>query len=129
MDLDELEAKKKKEVRNIKKLIPKGTDKARVAVLMPMIENTAWMKAKLDDMREKIKCSDATISYDNGGGQEGIKENPEFKAYESLWKSYLSGMDRLLKVISEEKGKGIVKEAAESQTVLELVRNKHRKKA
>ena len=129
MDLDELEAKKKKEVRNIKKLIPKGTDKARVAVLMPMIENTAWMKAKLDEMREKLQGAEATVSYDNGGGQEGIKENPEFKAYESLWKSYLSGIDRILKAMSDEQPKGTRTETAEKQTVLELVRNKHRKQA
>lgn len=37
------------------------------------------------------------MEYDNGGGQTGVRENPAFRAYEALWKTYLSGLDALLK--------------------------------
>lgn len=129
MDMEEFEAKKKKEIRNIKKLIPKGTNKTLLTALMPVIENTAWMKVKLDNTREEIESSGVVIEYDNGGGQKGIKENPAFKGYESLWKSYLSGMGRILSAVSDEKARETKKEVTGNQNVLELVRNKHRKKA
>ena len=94
-----------------------------------MIENTAWMKAKLDDAREQIKNTSVVIPYDNGGGQKGIRENPLFKGYESLWKSYMTGMCRLLDYVPKQ----VIDEEAEKidtpRTVLELVRNKHRKEA
>lgn len=129
MNLDELERRTKKEIRNIKKILPEDINKTKLQALMPIIENTAWMKVKLDDLREKIKNSGAVIPYDNGGGQKGVKENPAFRGYESLWKSYLSGMDRILGAMPEESAKEVKQEITENQTVLELVRNKHRKNA
>ncbi len=39
------------------------------------------------------------MEYDNGGGQTGVRENPAFRAYEALWKTYLSGLDALLKLL------------------------------
>jgi hypothetical protein len=97
-------------------------------LLEPIVINTAWMKVKLDDAREAIKNSNIVISYDNGGGQKGIRENPLFKGYESLWRSYMAGMAKLLESLPQEQ----IEQAAEIEkpvTMLELVRNKHREKA
>lgn len=106
-----------------------GVSENRIKLLSTVIENTAWMKAKLDDAREQIKNTSVVIPYDNGGGQKGIRENPLFKGYESLWKSYMTGMCRLLDCVPKQ----VVEEEAEKidtpRTVLELVRNKHRKEA
>lgn len=106
-----------------------GVSENRIKLLSTVIENTAWMKAKLDDAREQIKNTSVVIPYDNGGGQKGIRENPLFKGYESLWKSYMNGMCRLLDCVPKQ----VVEEEAEKidtpRTVLELVRNKHRKEA
>lgn len=100
----------------------------RIRALSPIIENTAWMKVKLDDTREKIKTSSVVVPYDNGGGQKGIRENPLFKGYESLWKSYMTGMDRILATLPAEVQEK--EETAEKpSTILELVRDKHKKKA
>ncbi len=44
----------------------------RIGALEPVIENTAWMKAKLDDTREQIKNTSVAIPYDNGGGRKEI---------------------------------------------------------
>lgn len=106
-----------------------GVSESRLALLAPVIENTAWMKAKLDEAREAVKTSNVVIKYDNGGGQSGLRENPLFKGYEALWKAYMNGFSKLLEYVPRD----IVEREAENvekpKTVLELVRAKHRKEA
>ena len=101
---------------------------ARMKALEPVIDNVAWMRGKLDETRAAIKNSGVAIQYDNGGGQKGIRENPLFKGYSSLWKSYMSGMDKILAALPPE----IAKEETPQDkpaTVLEMVRAKHKKDA
>ena len=101
----------------------------KIEMLDPIIENTAWMKAKLDDAREAVKNSNVVIKYNNGGGQEGLRENPIFKGYEALWKSYMAGMGRILDALPQERAKAEEEAIEKPKTVLELVRNKHGKEA
>ena len=101
----------------------------KIKALESIIVNTAWMKVKLDDARDGAKTSNVVIPYDNGGGQKGLRENPIFKGYESLWKSYMSGMCKILECFPEEQARASVDTAENPKTVLELVRNKHRKQA
>lgn len=89
--------------------------------LFPVIENVEWMQAKLDDTRNKIAGTSVAIPYDNGGGQTGIRENPLFKGYESLWKSYISGVQLILSVLPKD---AQVPQADAPKTVLQLVRAK-----
>lgn len=105
-----------------------GTSEKRMQALHPIIVNTSWMKAKLDDAREAIKNSNIVIAYDNGGGQKGIRENPLFKGYEGLWRSYMAGMTKIIESMPQEQVEDVA-EAERPATVLELVRNKHRKNA
>ena len=79
-----------------------GISKRRMDMLKPVIENVSWMRAKLDDSRDLIKNSNIVMPYDNGGGQRGIRENPAFKGYESLWKAYMQGMNRILDTLPPE---------------------------
>lgn len=97
----------------------------RIEAMGPLIENVAFMKVKLDAAREAIKNSNVAIPYDNGGGQTGIRENPLFKGYESLWKAYMSGMDRILACLPAEAAKDAVAEEDQPKTVLELIRARH----
>lgn len=103
----------------------------RMKALEPIIENVAWMKIKLDDAREKIASSSVVIPYDNGGGQSGIRENPLYKGYEALWKSYITGLDRILGALPKEAIESVADEITsnEPKSVLELVRGKHKKEA
>ena len=100
----------------------------RVNLLDAVIDNTAWMKAKLDEAREAIKNTSVAIPYKNGT-QTGIHENPLFKGYHSLWKSYMAGMNVILSYLPQS----VVKDEAEKidtpKTVLQLVRAKHGKTA
>lgn len=129
MNENEIKARAEEEQnRIINLLLEVGISDKRMKLLEPIILNTAWMKAKLDDARAAIKNSNIVISYDNGGGQKGIRENPLFKGYESLWRSYMAGMAKILDSLPQEQ----IEQAADAErpaTMLELVRNKHRKNA
>ena len=117
------------EVKRLKELLTENNvSKARIKALDTVIQNTAFMKVKLDDAMDKIGNSSVAIPYDNGGGQTGIRENPLFKGYESLWKSYMSGMDRIIGCLPPEIA--VEAETAEKpKTILEIVQNRHRKEA
>ena len=101
----------------------------KVKILEPIVENIAWMKVKLDDARAVIAASNIVISYDNGGGQNGIRENPAFKGYEALWKSYMAGLEKILEELPEEERASAADVADAPKTVLELVRERHKKEA
>ena len=101
----------------------------RIALMQPIIENVAWMKIRLDDAREKAKTSSVVIPYDNGGGQKGIRENPLYKGYCALWKSYVAGMDKSLAMLPKDAGSEAAADVETPQTVLQLVRAKHGKSA
>lgn len=127
---DDIKAKAKKEERRIKDLLSgSGVSANKMKLLEPIILNTAWMKAKLDDARDAIKNSNIVISYDNGGGQKGLRENPLFKGYESLWRSYMAGMSRIIDSLPEEAAHDLEEEAEQPKTMLELIRNKHKREA
>lgn len=101
----------------------------KVKILEPIVENIAWMKVKLDDARAVIAASNIVIPYDNGGGQNGIRENPAFKGYEALWKSYMAGLEKILEELPEEERASAADVADAPKTVLELVRERHKKEA
>lgn len=110
-------------------LLEFGITDRKTRMLQPVIENTAWMKVKLDEAREVVRDSSVVISYDNGGGQTGIRENPIFKGYEALWKSYMSGMNIILNALPQEVIEKEAEKVVEARTMLEIVRDKHKKQA
>ena len=130
--MDDLELKERAEEeqnRIINLLSEIGISERRRKMMEPIILNTAWMKAKLDDTRESIKRSQVVIPYDNGGGQKGLRENPLFRGYESLWKSYMQGMSKILDCLPQEACEIKAVELEKPKTMLELVRNRHAKEA
>ncbi len=117
----------RKELRKISREIKKAKiSEHKMKVIEPVVLNSAFMKVKLDEARELIKHETITVEYDNGGGQKGIRENPVFKAYEALWKSYMLGMDKILSIIPEEQKQELADQAEQikPQTVLDMVREK-----
>jgi hypothetical protein len=73
-----------------------GVDAEKIDALTPLFDNICWMQIKLDDARAEIGEDGLLTEYDNGGGQSGVRQNPAFKAYEALWKSYCTGLGILL---------------------------------
>lgn len=130
MDEEELKARAEEEQNRILDLLTDaGISDKRKRLLEPVILNTAWMKAKLNDSREAIKNSGVVIAYDNGGGQKGIRENPLFKGYEALWKSYMLGMNKILDSLPPEAVQTEITEESKPQNVLSIIRAKHREEA
>lgn len=131
MDMSELKKTANAERKRLTKLLEDAmVSEARRRALGPVIDNTAWMYAKLEDTRTTIKSSQVAIPYDNGGGQSGIRENPLFKGYTSLWKAYMLGMGRILDALPAEVR--VVEQDQEEykpQTVLSLIRAKHGQEA
>lgn len=125
--MDELEIKARAEEeqnRIIELLNEVGISAKKMKLLEPIVLNAAWMKVKLDDAREAIKNSNIVISYDNGGGQKGIRENPLFKGYESLWRSYMAGMAKLLESLPQADVEAVADTSAKPQTVLSMIQSK-----
>lgn len=130
MNETEIKARAEEEQNRILDLLmDAGISDKRKRLLEPVILNTAWMKAKLDDAREAIKNSNIVISYDNGGGQKGIRENPLFKGYEALWKSYMLGMNKILDSLPPEAVQTEITEESKPKNVLSIIRAKHREEA
>lgn len=93
----------RKEKNKINKLLKDTKIPAhKKKVLEPVIENVATMKVKLDELKEQIIHEEFMVEYDNGGGQKGIRENPIFKRYESFFKTFMIGMDRIISELPDE---------------------------
>ena len=104
-------------------LFSAGVPQKERDALESVIVNTAWIKEKLEDARLHIADEEITVSYNNGGGQRGVRENPAFKAYESLWRAYLGGVDKILAAIkdADDAGEKICAEDNSPAAVLSLV--------
>ena len=53
-----------------------------------LVKQLQIMSKKLKSEATKMPDQNLIVEYDNGGGQIGTKENPEWTAYEKLLKSY-----------------------------------------
>lgn len=125
IDIEKVAKEEKRRLESL--LFSCGIDDNRIEMLESVIENTAWMKAKLDDTREQIKGTSVAIPYDNGGGQTGIRENPLFKGYSGLWKSYMSGMNTIMGLLPRDLAELEAYKIERPKTMLDVVRDKHRK--
>ena len=124
--LKKMKTAAKKEAKRLKELLlNEKVSQQQIMLIEPIIENTAWMKIKLDETRESIKTTSVAMPYNNGGGQKGVRENPLFKGYEALWKAYMQGMEKILDQLPEEAAKTKAQEIEKPKTMLELVRERH----
>lgn len=89
------------------------------AIMCPVVDNLAWMRIKLEDTMEEIKDASVVVPYDNGGGQSGLRENPIFKGYNTLWRSYMSGLEKYASIFPKDIQDSIVNDG---QTVLDRVK-------
>lgn len=65
------------------------------------------LEDKLKESREKFWDEDIVIEYDNGGGQEGTRENPAYKAYGSLLSHYQKAIRQLEEMRDDEDKKSM----------------------
>lgn len=117
-------ARIKREYKKVSRLIERCPEDLRDG-LSGIAQHLAFIKVKLDEGKDECADEKLTAIYDNGGGQIGTRENPALKAYANLLKTYISGMKELISAVPQESAAEDHKE----QTMLELIRNKHRKQA
>ena len=107
--------KKKKETRikeelarlsKIYNVLPPNT----LAIVMPLLENAAFMKVTLDDLQEVINANGCSDDYQNGANQFGKKASADLQAYNSLIKNYNTVSDRLEKLLPPEQRKSRLRE-------------------
>ena len=67
-----------------------------------LAENVMFMRRKLEESRRGMDKQQVVVPYDNGGGQEGIRENPAFTGYHKLLKSYISALEELRSIVAAE---------------------------
>lgn len=72
------------------------------------------MSKKIEATITELQDAPLVIPYDNGGGQTGIRENPEFVAFEKLMASYTKSLRQLTEIVEKgspsQKTIGVLKE-------------------
>lgn len=123
MFFNDVAKEQRKIVKELKKV---NISEQKLKVLEPLIENVAWMRVKLDEIRCELALETITTTYDNGGGQKGIRRNPKFDGYETLWKSYMLGMNKILDIVPNGTGmEDMLKiELSNPKTMLDKLRQK-----
>ena len=75
-----------------------------------------FQRKTLEKRRKQLVDEPFVVEYDNGGGQVGTKENPEWTAYEKLLKSYQA----TLRAIAAQTGKPSEKVTGTGSPLLDL---------
>lgn len=63
-------------------------DDNKKAVILPLIQNAAFIKITLEDLRELIQRDGVVDYYQNGANQSGLKQSAALQSYNSLIKNY-----------------------------------------
>lgn len=119
---NELKRQALRERNRLMKLL-KQSSSERAQALKPMCENVGWMKARLDAAREEIADAPLTVEYQNGEKQSGVTENPALRAYESLLRSYIAGLAKIIDALPPAAADVAINKAA-PQTKLALIKSR-----
>ena len=117
------------ELKRLQRLTKDVIPDDKPTAIMPLMSNIAFLKVKLDQARVDLMGESIFTEYDNGGGQTGVRENPAFRAYEALWKTYLSGLDALLKLLPEGAAEDPALSAVKPASALALVQGRRKRDA
>ena len=59
----------------------KDIDSNKYNFVMTLIDRLAWLNVSVKEIEKSIDEKGTTIPYDNGGGQKGIRDNPDVKTH------------------------------------------------
>lgn len=82
----------------------------KYALVLPLLENAAFMKVELEDLRTAISANGSTETYQNGANQKGQKASAELQAYTAMIKQYCAISERLEKMLPAEVAKSKLQE-------------------
>ena len=97
------EKKIKQEINRVKKLY-KDFPKDKVKALDGLIQEAAFMKISLEEMREDLLVNGLTEIFEQGS-QKFDRERPQVKIYTTFMQRYSGVMKQLIDLLPEEKKK------------------------
>lgn len=99
----EKEKKIKQEINRVKKIY-KDFPKEKLKVLEGLIQEAAFMKISLEEMREDLLTNGLTEVFEQGS-QKFERERPHVKIYTTFMQRYSGVMKQLIDLLPEEQKK------------------------
>ena len=81
------EARTRATMRKMRKILGE-IDENRAEFVESLIENAAFMRETLRDLRKEIDENGVTEEYKNGANQYGMKKSPAVETYNQMIKNY-----------------------------------------
>lgn len=98
------ETRIKRELNRLKRIYAELPEN-KMAIVMPLLENMAFMKITLEDLQKNINEKGCSDEYKNGENQYGRKAAADLQAYNSLIKNFNAISDRLEKLLPPQRKK------------------------
>ena len=98
------EEKIKREVNRLKRTF-KDLDKNKLATVLPLIQDAAFMSVTLEELREAINRDGCVSEYKNGENQYGMKKSPEVEIHIAMTKNHATVLKHLATLVPPEKRK------------------------
>lgn len=96
--------RKAKEFKRMKEIYSEISPKQQV-ICYSMLEEAAFLKVTLEDLRAEISENGTTDEYKNGANQFGVKVSASLQSYNQTLKNYFVLLEKIVKMfpISAEK--------------------------
>lgn len=72
---------------------------------MHQIENLAWLNVSVEELKAKVDKYGTIVKYNNGGGQSGVRDNPDVKTVIAYQKNIATITKQLLDLVPKSKNK------------------------
>ena len=98
----EKETEKDKEIREEKKRlleIFKDIDENKLEFVMHQIDNLAWLNVSANGLKAKVDRIGTIVKYNNGGGQSGVRDNPDVKTLVAYQKNITAITKQLIDLV------------------------------
>lgn len=102
MTMEERQKVAKKERNKLTKILKPVMEPDAFKLAEDLIDNLAFMRASLMELRDDIREHGMVEEYQNGENQHGLKDSSYLKAYNNVLKSYNSTWRQLLALIPKK---------------------------
>jgi hypothetical protein len=83
----------------------KDIDENKLEFVTHQINDLAWLNVSVDELKSKVDKYGTIVKYNNGGGQSGVKDNPDVKTVIAYQKNITSITKQLLDLVPNSKNK------------------------
>ena len=88
----------KKEKKRLLKIF-KDIDANKLEFVMHQIDNLAWLNVSTKKNKKKVDKIGTIVKYNNGGGQSGVRDNPDVKTLIAYQKNITAITKQLLDLV------------------------------